>query len=71
MQTASFIISHILPAVEITIFRCVNHCLINALLVDGAQTCCRNLQNHPFIPLWNIESLDFQVRLESSLGLLV
>ena len=71
MQTASFYYSHILPAVEITIFRCVNHCLINAFLVDGAQTCCRNFQNYPFIPLWNIESLDLQVRLESSLGLSV
>ena len=71
MQTASFSNSHILPAVEVTIFCCVDHCLINAFLVDGAQTCCRNFQNYPFIPLWNVESLDLQVRTESSLGLSV
>lgn len=66
-----FLNSHILPAVEVTILCCVNHCLINALLVDGTQTCCRNFQNYPFIPLRNIESLDLQVRFECSLGLSV
>jgi len=60
-----------LPTVQVSFFSSVHDGCIDALLVDGAQTSGRNLQHNPFIPFWNVELLDLQVRFESSLGSLV